>query len=596
MKINNIFRKSLILGIIGLTMTSCSDFLTITPTDKTVLEDYWKSKDDVDMMVNGAYKAALSGSFIERCIVWGDFRSDELNIPTQATYNHTTSLKYINTVNLLPSNEYCSWAQFYKVINDCNIVLKHAPGVMELDPEFTEGDYKVARSQMLALRSLCYFYLVRAFRDVPYSTESYESDDQDMIIPQASPDSVLANCIKDLEEAEQYSLKSGAYGTTGTNAWKNKGYITKDAIDALLADIYLWRASMKHSAGDYQKCVDYCTKVIDAKIAYHKANSTSIVTSATDKSEYPLETGTYAFQSIFCGGGNSEESIFELQFDGTNNSNTGVRDYYTCAWNYSSNAAKDGCETLASKVFSGIDVKANIESGTTAFATTNDYRYMNDCYTAGTDESDVNIRKMVATEQLSSISTTKATKSQRADKDYQQNWIVYRLSDVMLMDAEARVQLATTDSDKTVLQPAFNLVKAVNDRSLIDKSKDSLKFADYSSKASMEILVLAERQRELSFEGKRWFDLVRYNYRHVDGIDMTKTLANQNESGAAFVTNYSKMLSLITRKYTTGGDAIMYKLKNEAYLYFPISTSELKVNNLLKQNPVYIEEETISKN
>ena len=49
---------------------------------------------------------------------------------------------------------------------------------MSEDPEFTEGDYEVVKAQMLALRSLCYFYLVRAFRDVPYTSRSYEDDSQ----------------------------------------------------------------------------------------------------------------------------------------------------------------------------------------------------------------------------------------------------------------------------------------------------------------------------------------------------------------------------------------------------------------------------------
>ena len=37
-------------------------------------------------------------------------------------------------------------------------------------------------------------------------------------------------------------------------------------------------------------------------------------------------------------------------------------------------------------------------------------------------------------------------------------------------------------------------------------------------------------------------------------------------------------------------------MKSEPYLYWPILESELKVNNLLKQNPVYIQEKSTSKN
>ena len=62
---------------------------------------------------------------------------------------------------------------------------------MAEDPEFTQGDYQVVRAQMLALRSLCYFYLVRAFRDVPYTTHSYENDSEVEVLEQSAPDVVL---------------------------------------------------------------------------------------------------------------------------------------------------------------------------------------------------------------------------------------------------------------------------------------------------------------------------------------------------------------------------------------------------------------------
>ena len=72
-KINKIIRSAAIATVGVLSLCSCNDFLTITPSDKTVLKDYWKTKDDVDQMVNGAYYKMLSGSIIERFIMWGDY-------------------------------------------------------------------------------------------------------------------------------------------------------------------------------------------------------------------------------------------------------------------------------------------------------------------------------------------------------------------------------------------------------------------------------------------------------------------------------------------------------------------------------------------
>jgi hypothetical protein len=57
------------------------------------------------------------------------------------------------------------------------------------------------------------------------------------------------------------------------------------------------------------------------------------------------------------------------------------------------------------------------------------------------------------------------------------------------------------------------------------------------------------------------------------------------------------MAEFIIRKYKAGeGDAVSYKMDSEPYLYWPIHDNEIKVNNLLKQNPVWIQEKSTEKN
>ena len=568
------------------TLTSCNDFLTIYPTDKTTGKDFWKKKEDVDNMVTGAYQNMLAYGIQERAIVWGAFRSDEL---TKYSSYSSTSLDNISAVNLLPTNGYNGWGDFYSVINRCNLVLKHAPAVMDIDPQFTEGDYQVVRAQMLALRSLCYFYLVRAFRDVPYTTEAYETDDQEMKIAQSTPDSVLQHCIDDLKEAEPYVMKSGAYGLRD---WRNQGYITTNAVDAILADIYLWRASMTHSKSDYQECVNYADKVIKAMDTYYQNNYASSITTG-DNDIYHLQSYDTYFYNNFVSG-NSRESILEWQYDGTNNSNTGLENYY-----YESGSSSKHATTsilMASQLFNAVDANADKSNGTKIYLTKDDYRFWNNAYEVNNEEAtQLAVRKFVTHSGIviSTTSNVGETKSNaRAFDNYQQNWIVYRLPDVMLMKAEAQVQLASGDDDASTLRSAFNIVREVNDRALVENSKDTLKFDDYKTVDGMERLVLAERERELCFEGKRWFDLVRYCYRHMTGVDIDKLMADQTE----WPSLSSSMLKLVARKYTSGGDAFSYKMKSEPYLYFPISQSQIKVNTLLKQNPVFNAEESTSKN
>ncbi len=576
------------LIVASLLMVSCVDTL-ILPDDKTVEEDFWKSKDQVQLMVNGAYQGMLNSKVISRLIVWGDLRSDEMVPAANVTNtkdvpdaeNNLEDLKEINLANTQTNNAFADWASIYAVINRCNLVLTKAQQVLGEDPSYTDGDYLADCSQMLALRSLCYFYLVRNFRDVPYITTAYTESSQDRNIAQSAPEEVLQSCLTDLETAEKNAISASAY-----TDWRRVGYFTRDAINALQADIHLWLGSVKHNATNYEQAVAYCDKVIASKKKQHIAGRGEV-----EEKEYWLEEGKDAYYNIFVSK-NAEESIFELQFDGGMNKNDGIAAYYN---HYS---GKDGTVPYlyASSIFGyGAEVYT---TGTNKA----DWRGTTTTYSSPVTVGDFNclkIRKYVSSNMgivgTDPSKTTSAEASTYASTQ-SMNYIVYRLTDIMLMKAEALTALASDDADATHLRPAFELVKFVNTRSLAVES-DSVKWNTYgTSVKSMEELILAERLRELAFEGKRWYDLLRYNYRHVEGIDYTTTLAAQNDNSTTFVATYNEMLNLMKRKLAGKGNAVAAKINNEPKLYLPIPLSDMNICPVLRQNPGYSSNDNYNKN
>lgn len=596
-KTNHIIKSLAVAFLGGLSLCSCTDFLTIYPTDKTVGENFWKNKDQVDQMVTGAYTGMISGSNIERFIMWGDYRSDVLR-KTSALNN--TTLDNITNVDLYPSSGYNSWSSFYYVINTCNLVMNHAQDVLAVDPDYTEGDYQTTRAQMLGLRALCHFYLVRTFRDVPYVTKAYEKSDDLTLDGQLAPDSTLQLCINDLVEAERGCYK---YGTFAADDWRSVGLLSKDAINAILADVYLWRASLwsqtdKEKAKTYyQACIDYADKVIESHKRFYENNYKGSASSDNATAPYYLLSGNKAFYKNFVEG-NSRESIFELQFDGTSNVNNLVRQYFYKHLDATSTYGMLA-GTIAVGNTLGDEPTPSTQSASTSalYQSANDYRYYDNSYGVNIgNASSFEIRKMVYNQATtSSIPTNKQGYTYlqtRGFDNYKQNWIMYRITDVMLMKAEAETQLAGTDANK--LKHAFLIVNAVNKRSLdpLAVNKDSLVYKDnYDKQAKLELLCLQERGRELLYEGKRWYDLVRYSYRHMTGVDPTKTLYEIDPKGSLYPTlddADNEFKNILNAKYSTN----ILKFKNEAFLYWPILQQETKNNKLIHQNPVYVETQT----
>jgi hypothetical protein len=150
------------------------------------------------------------------------------------------------------------------------------------------------------------------------------------------------------------------------------------------------------------------------------------------------------------------------------------------------------------------------------------------------------------------------------------NWIIYRLSDIMLMKAEALTELMTEDETQQntdYQDEAFLLINAVNKRSVCETPLvDTLKANDYHSKKSLTELVFKERQRELMFEGKRYYDLVRQSLRLGTTATMAVTVSAKQTSNSAYVRN---------------------KLSKIDAIFWPYNLDETKVNKFLKQNPAF---------
>lgn len=546
----------------GFALGSCSDFLDIEPQDEIVLENFWNEKSDVDNMIAGCYSMMQTEDFVTRLMIWGEVRSENIVSGNNVTSN--TSLSNIFSENITQNNTYADWSDFYAVINACNLVIKYAPQVAESDPDYTESTLRANIAEVSAIRDLCYFYLIRTFRDVPFTTEAYVDDNQELAIPATEFDAVLDSLIEDLESIQDDAVEY----YTETEPLYQTGRITQDAIHAMLCEMYLWKE-------DYEMCIWYADTVIGSKLKdYNERYSEygGVVQGTVDETinGFPLisdanSTNTIygsAFNDIFVDG-NSDETIFELVFMDDDNllSNAAV------SYCYGNTDSDPGYFRPADFIATNIEDELY-----TIYINGYDTRSYENIRRYG--DTDFRINKYATDGATLTVSTytdpddftTSYGDTWRADYCHA-NWIIYRLTDVMLMKAEALTQLASDDEKDSYISQAFQIVDAVNTRSNCDRQGvNVLDSTEYTTKILMNNLVYEERHRELMFEGKRWYDLVRRSRREGD-------------------TDY--LVEAVTEKYTTNMTAIQSKLSKMDAIYWPYTEDEMDVNPYLVQNSAY---------
>ena len=141
----------------------------------------------------------------------------------------------------------------------------------------------------------------------------------------------------------------------------------------------------------------------------------------------------------------------------------------------------------------------------------------------------------------------------QGNRVYQNDYIVYRYADALLLMAEIENNLGND------VAPYINEVRQ---RAYADKWDNNVYGYTNASFEANELAILHERDKEFVWEGKRWFDLVRM----------------RNQSGQA--------LAFDTRANYDDSNPVI--LLNESYkLLWPIDINTLNNDPKLVNNPGY---------
>jgi hypothetical protein len=514
-------------------LPSCSDWLELAPEDGVIRDKFWKTKEEVHSAVMGCYASMMNDGMMERYFVWGEARAEMVEPTSRATDG---VLRALQSGEIVSSNKYTDWSMFYKTINQCNTVLELAPLARDKDLSFSEDMLRQYRAEVICIRSLAYFYLLRTFGDVPYVTQASIYDNQNYAVPKNTQADVVDSLIVALRSVEN-DIPSG-YTTIASN----KGRFNIWSLKTLLADIYLWKE-------DYASSIELCTQIINS-------GQFSLVPVGRDEiiveTENGLDTVYYAndgdiaqlFRNMYVNG-NSVESILELQF-GTDKENPYV------------NMFIPGYAVLQPKM-------DNFQ--TEYFITSSIDRGWTDIRGEGVSYFSNYIWKWIGLS--SQLPMTYRERGQSFS-----NWIFYRLADVILMKAEALTQQALQSGNTQNLAEAYSLLLQIRTRANAPESTDLLYgIADEEIDAkTLEEFILAERVRELTFEGKRWFDVLRHAKRNNYSSENLNYLIK-----LAVLAAPPEKVTILQNKWQN----------HKGSHYLPINQTEIETNKALIQNEFY---------
>lgn len=473
----NIFKTSAVALVLGGSLVSCNDFLTVDPIDKPVLENYYTTPSALRSTTMTLY-ASKTWSNFHMNFQW---KMDMINGDIYYTYSDEGQW-YFGTYTAV--NPYLNegWKGLYNVILFANSIINDIPPVCS--GSITPADINRAVAEARAMRGYCHYMLAEVWHDVPVMANNTKTImDGNFDLPRNTQESVYRFAMEDLNFAVANLPESDedAYRLDSRKA------------RALRAKLAVTMAA--HTDYGYDREALYAKAAEDA---LYVIENTQALTDIDFSTLFDVEAN------------NGPESILAIQcaVQGYSYGNA-----HNVAWSRSSVIADQTWgagkgPTLSLQKMYDLNDKRRMWT----YMTNGDYYPMLNRagggytynYVSRDDSGDVLEDK---NEMLAHIKKYIIGKGADCNgnvginQDAANNIYLMRLADVYLTYVEAKMGTASSTSDPTAMK-YYNMVR------------QRAGVTEASSVTYVELL--KERRREFAFESQTWFDTQRYRYREGD--------------------------------------------------------------------------------
>jgi len=433
---------------------SCTDDITLEPDSLISVSSFWKTSDDARGGLYGMYNIFRE----EARYNLNHYGFSRAQLMVTALQNASFRIKYYeNTMDA--DNADLDWERLYRVIDYANLVLKFVP-----DIDFTDANTKNSYlAQAHAMRAFSYFIIAKTWGDAPIVTEPIEGYNPEALFISRSPVADVFTFIKnDIETA--LSLFPANDFSEGRSNW------TKPATNMLKGDVYLWTGKVL-GGGNAD-----ITTALDALNAVEAAP----VSLLDDFSQ------VFAF-----GNKKNEEIIFSVHF----NDLEGGDNYFSHTWINGNDLGSPSIPQATKDLIGspgGFNWWAPTELTRSQF-TTDDLRK---------DKTFLEVYSVEGADStyLTSVVLKGKGFSESGEQKFFDDVVIYRYGELLLLKAEAKNALGMDPSEEInkIRMRAYGENFAAHE------------FVNGSQEEN-DAAILQERLFELIFEGKRWWDLIRFD-------------------------------------------------------------------------------------
>ena len=526
-----------LLTILSLVSFSCKKYLDTTPPDVVVPNNYYTTPSELNAALAGIYSSlAQDGTYGRNIPLELEMGNDEGQYNNRNNNVGNPSLYDCQASTTIYSD---CWSTLYKGINAANYLISSVK-----TSSVADSIKNIALGEATFLRAFNYFQLVSRYGQVPLILKP-TTQVGNVSYPKNSLPTIYNQILTDMKYSENL------VNTYAKNASPSK--VSKTAIQGIIARVYMKMAGypMNLGAPMYDSARVWAMKVVNSGV--HSLN--------------PKYGEVFSLQSRDAYDNVYKESIWEIEFFG-NNTPVGTMPP----------GSKFAC-FLAMR-YTGLDPNPLVVYGYGSYIPTGKlYDLYQKLATADTITKGVDVRRDWNIPNYTYSGNTVPRSAAPApasswDRDCGKwkrddevvipknrdwgptNFPVLRYADILLMIAEAQMELGNTTEAITYLNLVRSRANASQVTAVVAPSQNVLRE-----------IIRDERARELCFEATRKFDLIRWGVFYQSMQDC-KNLINNSLSSATLKARYLTTYNNVKQRDTL----------------LPIPTSELSVNGLMTQN------------